>query len=42
MCSARHEMTTNTICNERPRNRFAALKAGLRAALRALRGHPKR
>jgi hypothetical protein len=35
-------MNTVTMQNEAPRGRLAALKAGLRAALRALRGHPKR
>lgn len=35
-------MTINTMHNEIPRSRLAALKAGLRAALRALCGHPKR
>lgn len=42
MCSARPEMTTDTLRNDRPRGRLAALKAGLRAALRALRSQPKR
>lgn len=42
MCSARPEMTTETIRNQAPRSRFAALRAGLRAALRALRSHPQR
>lgn len=42
MCSARPEMTTHTMQHDAPRSRLAALKAGLRAALRALRGQPKR
>jgi len=35
-------MTTGTLTPNTPRGRLAALLAGLRAALRALRGHPKR